>query len=621
MASLTLPTPLAHIRDGNGEDPQRSYIRAYNDQMGEFLDAAYQEGAASQQEVPELKEIANALDYLSGLQWKEAMPSYRAKPVSNEFMSMFWEAIGLLTDVKPMFQIEEFGGSGEYSKTQSILNSCARGWAKNSRFERRLAFCTMFGMLTSAPAKVYWNPFAKGYAGDPQDGDIWFEHIPPSSLIRLGIDTYDDIQGDEMVIYRRMRTIQWIRRAYPRMGLMVKPEEKSPKYTVDNQSSVNVSPNTFYPVLSGGMRRLMGMPVNNNTVESVYPKAEVREFWMKDASVNETKNNIWMGPRDQAWGYWVKPGEMFYPRGRLIVRANGVTLYDEPNCYYHRKFPFSLLGLYAVPWQQYAMSVVNPWIKQQDILNQIMSGVLQCVKKMVNPPLLAAKSAIHPEALRAIDSSKPGLKISYSQNAPAPPSWGQPPNVPPLVMQTYGTIIQSMRRMSGSDVMDAAAGKKQVPGADTMDRMTFSKTTPIRLMGRNMEDFVNEIGTMWAQDALQFYTAEHRMEMMGAAGLTKEDMDDRPGSLIPQGISSEGFVRRWKFTSDKGTLLNVQRQDRLQIAFALRKNHDISRQGLYRILDWNVDVKQIEDELGQEAEATARAMAAAGIKPGAHGKK
>lgn len=621
MATVDQPSLLPHVREANGDNPQSSYLRDYYDRMASYLDACYEEGSAAQQTVPEIKEISNALDYLSGLQWKEAMPSYRAKPVSNEFMSMFWETIGLLTDVKPMFKIEDFGGSGDYSKTQGILNTCARGWAKNSKFERKLAFCTMFGLMTSAPAKIYWNPFAKGYAGDPQDGDIWFEHVPPSALMRLGIDTLDDIQGDEMVVYRRMRTIQWIRRAYPRMGLAVKPEEKSPKYTVDSESSVNFQPNTFYPVLSGGMRRLMGMPINNNTTQSVFPKAEVREFWMKDPSINESRNNVWMGPRDQAWGYWVKPGQMLYPRGRLIVRSNGITLYDEPNPYFHRKFPFSILGLYAVPWQQYALSVVSPWMKQQDILNQIMAGVLQCVKKMVNPPLLAAKSAIHPEALRAIDASKPGLKISYSQNAPAPPSWGQPPNVPPLVMQTYGTIIQSMRRMSGSDVMDAAAGKKQAPGADTLDRMTFSKTTPIRLMGRNMEDFVDDVGTMWAQDALQFYSAEHRIELMGAQGLAKEDIDDRPGSLIPEGISSEAFVRRWKFTSDKGTLLNVQRQDRTQIGFALRKNRDMSRKGLYRLLDWNVDVAQIEQELGEEAQQIAQAMAAAGIKPGEHKKK
>ena len=615
MAIVDYPELLPNARDKDGENPQERHLAEYYGRLGQYCDAIFDEGMAAQQDVPEIKEIALALDYLSGMQWKESMPAYRAKPVSNEFMSMFWEAIGLLTDVKPMFQISDYGGGEDYSNTSRILNKIGRGWAKNSKFERRLAFCTMFGMLTTAPAKIYWNPFAKGHSGDASDGDITFEHIPASGLLRVGVGS-DDIQDDECVVYRRNRTLAWIRRAYPRMGKMVKPMEQQAKYTVDVQSPVTVMPN-FYPPLSPGMRRMMGF-AQTPTLESVYPKAEVREFWWKESTINESSKAIWMGPKDQAWGYWVKPGEMLYPRGRLVVRANNITLYDEPNPYYHRKFPFALLGLYAVPWQQYAMSVVSPWMKQQDILNQIMAGVLQCIKKAVNPPLLAAKSAIHPEAMRAIDSSKPNLKISYSANAPSPPSWGNPPNIGNYPLPVYGMILSSMRKMSGADAMDAAAGKKQVPGSDTLDRLTFSKTTPIRLMGRNIEDFVNEVGTMWAQDGLQFYTAEKRMELLGPKGLAKEDMDDRPGSLIPAGIDSEAFVRRWKFECDKGTLLNVQRQDRVQISFALRKNHDMSRKKLLEQLDWNINIAENDAELAEEAKAMAEAMAAAGVKPGQH---
>jgi hypothetical protein len=326
-----------------------------------------------------------------------------------------------------------------------------------------------------------------------------------------------------------------------------------------------------------------------------------------------------MGPKNIAWGYWVEPGQMLYPRGRCIIRSNRVTLYDEPNPYFHRKYPFALLGLYSVPFQQYAMSVVSPWMKQQDILNQIMSGVLQNIKKAVNPALMAPKNAISPEAMRAIDSSKPNLKVTYSALAPTAPSWAQPPNLPAYVFQGYSMVQATMRQMSAGSTMDQAAGKKQVPGSDTLDRMTFSKTTPIRLMGRNIEDFVDDVGGMWTGCALQFYDAAHRMELLGAKGLVKEDMDDKTGLMIPDGVQSEAFVRRFRFKCDKGTLLNVARQDKLQIAFALRKNHDISRDQLFDALDWNIDRKANKDQLQEEAEAMAKAQAAAGPKAG--GKK
>ena len=166
--------------------------------------------------------------------------------------------------------------------------------------------------------------------------------------------------------------------------------------------------------------------------------------------------------------------------------------------------------------------------------------------------------------------------------------------------------------------MSGATDKKQVPGSDTLDRITFSKNTPIRMMGRNLEGFVDEIGGMWTSNALQFYDATTRIELLGEDGLTKEDMDDRPGSLIPDGINSESYVRRFKFKSDKGTLLNVQRQDKIQIGFALRKNHDISRNQLFDLLDWNIDREKNQQELADEQAAVAKAMQAAGVQPGKH---
>lgn len=599
---------------GDDKSPSKKYLVEYYTRMGAFLDQCYEEGTGMQQDVPEIKQIQDSLDYLLGMQWKETMPNYRAKPVTNELLSCFWETIGLLTDIKPMFTIKDIGGDDKYSAQTSILNKLGKGWASNTGFERKNAFWTMFAMLTTSPAKIYYNPMARGYTGDSSDGDITMEVLPTTSLLRVGDgETYQD---DECDIYRRVRTLNWIKRAYPRMGKLVQPEESKSKYTVDVQAPVTVMPQLFQS-LSPGMKRMMGASEKTN-IQSCFPKAEVREFWMKDDSENDTRNKIWMGPEGAAWGYWVMPGKKLYPRGRLIVRANGVTLYDEPNPYFHRRKPFVPLALYDVPWQQYAMSVLSPWMKQQDILNQIFGGLIQSVKKAVNPPLLASKSAIHPDSLRAIDSSKPNLKISYSANAAQAPTWGNPPNIPAYVFNAIAIIQKQMRSMSGGSAMDEAVGKKQVPGGDTLDRITFSKTTPIRMMGRNIEESVNELGQMWTADAIQFYDAAQRIELLGKSGLVKEDIDDSPGSLIPDKMEGEAYVRRFHFKVDKGTLLNVQRQDKIQIGFALRKNKDISRDQLFDILDWNINREENKAQLAEEMTAQASAMAAAGVQPKGH---
>jgi hypothetical protein len=594
------------------------YLVEYYRKVGEFCDGCYSEGISRQKTTPELKAMDEAIDYLAGIQWREKLPSYRPKPVSNEVLSNFWETIGLLTDVKPIFHISEIGMPGNYSKTSKILNAMVKGWARRDKFNQTLAFWTMFGMFTTSPVILYWNRFARGTSGDASDADISMKHLSPKALMRLGPTRPHGIEEDEMDIYRHRETLDWIKRAYPNMGRMVRPQESMSQYGVEQQVPPNVMPQLFEQ-LNSGWKRIMGGS-EQSSVRSKYPEAEVVEFWMNDDSENESRNTIWMGPERAPWGYWVKPGEKLYPRGRLVIRSNKVTLYDEPNPYFHRKKPFVLMGLHSVPWQQYALSVVKPWMDQNDILNQIMSGLLQATKRALSPALMAPKSAIHPDALKAIDAGKPNLKISYNSNAVTGPTWQTPPNIGNYPIPIYQEIKRSIKENSGTDAVNQALGKKQVPGGDTLEKIQFSKTTPIRFKAGNVETGVNEVGELWTATALQFYDASRRVECLGMDGLTKDDIDDRPGSLIPEGVNSESHVRKFGFECEQGSLFGFQRQDKVQIAGGMRKNRDLSRRKFFQIAvpDWNIDLQENDDELLEEAKQMALAGAAAGAKPGAH---
>ena len=106
------------------------------------------------------------------------------------------------------------------------------------------------------------------------------------------------------------------------------------------------------------------------------------------------------------------------------------------------------------------------------------------------------------------------------------------------------------------------------------------------------------------------------MELLGMAGIAKEDLDNKPGSLIPDGIQSEAFVRRFHYRTERGTLLHVQQQERLPIAMQMRKMRDLSRPQLMKILGWNIDLAENDEQL--KAEAAAMAQAQAGAPPKGH---
>jgi len=172
------------------------YLLEYYSKMADFLDGCFSEGIARQKTTPELKAMDEAIDYLAGIQWREKLPNYRPKPVSNEVLSNFWETIGLLTDVRPIFHISEVGFAGDYSKTAKILNAMVKGWARRDKFNQTLAFWTMFGMFTTSPVLLYWNRFARGTSGDACDADISMKHLNPKALMRLGPTRPHDLQED-----------------------------------------------------------------------------------------------------------------------------------------------------------------------------------------------------------------------------------------------------------------------------------------------------------------------------------------------------------------------------------------------------------------------------------------
>ena len=160
--------------------------------------------------------------------------------------------------------------------------------------------------------------------------------------------------------------------------------------------------------------------------------------------------------------------------------------------------------------------------------------------------------------------------------------------------------------------MGDALGKKQVPAGDSLEKIQFAKNTPIRVMSRSGEFFLDNIGQQWCADGLQFYDATRRMELLGPSGLAKEDIDDKPGTLIPDGIDSESFVRRYHFKTEKGSLLNVAHQEKIPIVMAMRKGRDLSRKQMFKFFNWNINQKENDQELQEEAEAQAKAQAAAG---------
>lgn len=577
-----------------GDDPSRAASAGHNYQQAirYWCDSAFEEAKKAAGDTREIQDIENTMDYLAGNQWKGQQPSYKAKPVTNRMLRLFWETVGLLTDIRPIFEVHAMSKEDSYSKTQDILNKLVKAWALETNFDLQMAFVIMYGMITTGYVKLEWD--SKAAQGM---GDIVMVPIASSNVYELG-STGDEMDDNECVIWHKIVTLDWLRRRFPITGNQVQADITYSKYDMSGSTPSHVSPQLFMSLSPGMKRKLGGDP---QIAHSVYPKAEYREFWLKDDSINTTSKEVLMGQKDTNWCYTVKPGNPLYPRGRVICMANRVILADQPNPYWHGKFPFAKLRLNAVPWQQYGMNIMKPWMNMQDILNQVQAGVLNMIKLAVSPPLMAPKNAFGAEAWKSLDMARPNEKAMYNPITANKPEFRPAPQLPAYVLQFNSIVSQEMDMSSGAAAVADAARRKQVPSGDSLDQIQQARNTPIRLMGRNIEGFIGDLGMLFIPNMLQFYTAERRVDLLGAYGLTPADYDAAPGTLVPAGMEPESYARKFKFRIERGSLLSTQHTEKVQYAIKLFAMRGMSLRQLYRILDINVDFDRMLQEMIEEA--------------------
>ena len=329
-------------------------------------------------------------------------------------------------------------------------------------------------------------------------------------------------------------------------------------------------------------------------------KTFIAEGFVSHNSTNTSNVPVSMGQQGTNWCYQVRPGEMLYPRGRLIIMGGEVCMHDGPNPYWHGKFPFSALRLNVVPWQFMGLSEFRAMIPLQDVINNLIAGIMDVIKKIVNPVFYAPRNAFSDSIWESLDWGMPGAKAAYNPMSPNKPEFGQAPALPGSVFQMLQWTCKEMDQGSGIASVADAARKKQVPSGDTLDNIKDTIQTPLRLKGRNTEIFLRDIGTQAIPNIFQFYTMERRMYLAGEDGKTFEDFDWDPKTAIPAGDDPEDHAHRFVFMIQPGTLLNIHRLEKAVALMRLRAIRDVSRKTLLEGLDIGINPDEEEKRLKEE---------------------
>jgi len=564
----------------------------FEHEVVQWCEALYQQAMNDRDRDKEIRDTMKLIDYLEGKQWMERMRRARSRPVVNKTFKHFWENIGLLTDLALDFQVKLFNKIGDYSEFEKMLNKLAVHWAMKSDFEATLQDVVVYSMLHTGYAKIQWNPSLNAGMGDVQ-----MIPVAPWNMLIIGAGT--NLQDAECICYHHVVTLEHLIRTYGETARRVKPD---PQYSDLSGTEVmkpkHVSKESWNR-MGTVLRQLLGD--SPETIAAQYQMVMLKEFWMKDDSVNTSSEPIWVPNDKYSWSYLVQPGEKLYPRGRVIVIAGGCVLSDSPNPYWHAFFPFISFRPFRVPWKLSGMSPMRPIMQMNNVINRVNGGIMDMIIHIIEPTLIAPKAAFPPGDWEALDPSAYGAKIKYNNNAPRPPEFQSKRELPAFVFSYLQEISKEAESTSTGSAITQALSKKQVPGGDALEQIKNSRSTPVRVQSRALETFIRTGGYMTICNMLQFYSVGHRIEVLGGEGIASADYRPIYGEARPQGMKPEDFVRKFMFVIKPGSTLAIEKSEKIQYAFKLRSMGDLSSRGLYRILDDNFDFERNKEELLEEA--------------------
>lgn len=502
-----------------------------------WLRVKYGEGMGALRKERAFDQLPSAIQYIEGKQVAAAGKAL-SKITDNRLRKLALETAATMTDVRPIWNYETF--AEEYSKQGEVLNQLARAWWRNNRVDKRLVSTLLYALAGGSGYGLltYNSELASG------QGDMEFIPFDPRDVIPVDPTYSDTLQDWRGVILRQRLPLETVKRMFPSKAAKLAGKETSwgpldVRNTGSGTQTFMVSPQ--WDILDGKK----GGPEA--------PGIDIMRAYLKDDSLNLTTQKITLGEGD--WSYDVYPmgatkpnGELatrqdarLYPRGRLIIFTPECVLKDIPNPHWHGKFPVIRFTLDPLPWSLLGASIIGDLIPLQDSLNEALRGADDGLQQWVRRSVAADKRAMPKSALDALDTRRAGVKMHYNPSAGEPFKLLDGPD--PQVFNIYKDHIQflktEMEDTGGLAGVSALAQMGQMPSADTMERYMEALSPILRLRARNMELALSELAELLKVGFFQWYTAPRRIELLGKDGLTREDFDYDPGSMVPSGEPKE----------------------------------------------------------------------------------
>lgn len=527
-----------------------------------------------------------------GLDWYRREPAYAAEPAvlkcvegsyksvkSQALSSLFdnrlrkteYDIASALTDVRPIWNYSTF--RPEYKDQADTFSKLARFWWKKAGCDQGL-FQSLLYSERGGSGFLWqrWNPTLPG------GGDMELVALGPRDVLPWGPTFGKSIQDWQGVLIRQNVDMSDLVNQYP-----------TKRYAIQSSTGgwfdppVRSSMPGTQPVVSPMELVVRGVGSSAGPAQgrSMNGTVDLMVAYFKDYSRNTGDAPVQMGREGSSWTYTVQPGDLLYPRGRMVKFVELAVLEDGPNPYWHGQFPLTRVTLLRDPELLLGLSLLFDVIPMNERLNEVLRCMDDGLQQWVRRPV-KTNSSMADSKLKAIDSRLPGGKYRVNTTAGEDFEILDGPNFPNWIIEFAEYLKNAIDENTGARGLRNLDQLKQMPSGDTLEKFMESLTPMIAQMARSVELSLAEVADQFIMNAMQFYPAGRRYQTLGASGLSLEDFDFNPQNMVPskEGDTVESLPERaiehkknFIFDVAPNTFLNVSNSTKqLQVLQLFQRN-------------------------------------------------
>lgn len=498
----------------------------------------------------------DALQVLSGDHGGDAVPGL-SNLGYNKAKSIARELVAGLTDFRHEGEFKVTWDNKLYDTAHTLTN-LDRHWYAKTRAANAHRAVTQYGVALGTG--YFLQTWDRNFHS-PHRGDIKLEAISPADVTFIQLPKNHDLQRAYGVLIREELPINLARAIYgvdnPRFAASLVPDRDQPGWLAKGLQKVQ-------QFLAPALRVAGRSP--GQSAQGSFPTVDIFHLYTIDSSINDTHAPIEMGTPGTNWSYRVPalgdpiptgiinpatnnyftapagPADCrLFPLRRYTIFSRTATGYDGSSPYWHGQVPLARLRLADWAWEALGSSLIGEVKTMQDGIVATMRGIEDSIAARLDPPAIYDDTMVSSTWAKAFNPRMAGARGAADLKVGDPIKYPVPPdiyNVPPWITQHIHDQEERMEAMTGLKDLVAIAKAKQVPGADTLEKLMEMAGPIVRDNVRALADPLWSLGEQRKALYFQFYTRARMLTVTGPNGV-QIDKEYKPEQLIPLGTPGE----------------------------------------------------------------------------------